>query len=290
MAGAQSKPNTPEGESMSSTFMRGLMLLETIDRYGPLTVTELTRRTGIDKATVSRLVTASTEDGWIARTDRGLVLGPRSALMGRWGVGSDVIAQAEPLVHAIAGITGLMAHAYGLVGSSVVLLASANGREEQQLLGEAVPGLLNVTAAGRAIAAQLTPTQLDSLLPGEPFPDGSEFVESTRRYETTPFITRLLDVPAPVETRGVPTTRRDLDDQLDQIRRAGTAFDPGDLNPNMACIAMPWPHPSMPAALACLGTPTDIAAAEALAVRCMAAASLPAATPRDVITAAAALE
>ena len=274
---------------MSSTFMRGLLLLEAIDRHGPLTITELTRRTGIDKATVSRLVTACTADGWIVRTDRGLVLGARSALMGRWGLGSDVISQAEPLVHAIAGITGLMTHAYGLVGSSVVLLASANGREEQQLVGEMVPGVLTMTAAGRAIAAQLATAQLDSLLTDEPYPDGSDFLESTRGYVATPFITRLLDVPAPVETRGVPTTRGQLDDELEQIRRVGTSFDPGDLNPNMACIAMPWPHPSMPAALACLGTPPDIAAAEALVIRCLAAATLPAATSRDVVAAAAAL-
>jgi DNA-binding IclR family transcriptional regulator len=272
---------------MSSTFMRGLMLLEAIDRYGPLTITELTRRTGIDKATVSRLVTACTEDGWIARTERGLVLGARSALLGRWALGSDVIAQSEPLVHAISGITGLITHAYGLVGSSVVLLASASGREEQQLLGEAVPGILNVTAAGRAIAAQLAPAQLDLVLPPEPFPDGSDFFELTRKYEEAPFITRLLDAPDPAETSGVPTSRRALDEQLARIRKVGIAFDPGDLNPNLACIAMPWPHPSMPAALACLGTPSDVAAAEALVIRCLAAASLPAATAREVVAAAA---
>ena len=272
---------------MSSTFMRGLLLLEAIDRHGPLSITELARRTGIDKATVSRLVTACTEDGWIARTDRGLTLGARSALLGRWAMGSDVIAQAEPLVHAIAGITGLVTHAYGLVGSSVVLLASASGRDEQQLLGEAVPGILNVTAAGRAIAAQLAPDRLDAVLPHEPFPDGSDFIEMTRKYEAAPFINRLLDAPDRTESAGVPTTRKALDSQLDRIRKVGVSFDPGDLTPNLACIAMPWPHPSMPAALSCLGSPSDIASSEALIIRCLAAASLPAATPREVVAAAA---
>jgi DNA-binding IclR family transcriptional regulator len=273
---------------LASTFMRGLGLLQVIDRHGPITVTELARRTGIEIATVSRTVTACAADGWIVKTGRGVTLGPRAALLGRSGHGADVIAAAEPLVHTIAGVTGLTTHAYGLVGAAVVLLASASGRDEQLMLGEAVPGLLNVTAAGRAVAAQLDPADLDTLLPPEPFPDGTDFIESARELMAAAPMSRLLDGHHPPRPGPVPTTRHDLNRQLVQIRATGAAYDHGDLHPAMACIAVPWPHPTLPAALACLGHPASIAAAGPLVLRCLTAAVAAAATPREVIAAAAA--
>ena len=62
---------------MSSTFIRGLALLETIDLYGPITVTELAQRTGVDKSTVSRTLAACEPDGWVVRTEGRVALGPR---------------------------------------------------------------------------------------------------------------------------------------------------------------------------------------------------------------------
>jgi DNA-binding IclR family transcriptional regulator len=272
---------------LASTFMRGLALLEVIDRHGPITVTQLARRTGIDLGTVSRTVTACAADGWVVKTGRGVLLGPRAALLGRAGHGADVITAAEPLVHTIAGITGLTTHAYGLVGASVVLLAFADGHAEHMMLGEAVPGLLNVTAAGRAVAAQLAPADLDDLLPPEPFPNQADFIESTRDLIDAPLIGRLFDEHRPSRPSPVPTTRTELDRQLEQIRATGAAYDHGDLHPAVACIAVPWPHPTLPAALACLGHPAGVSAAEPMVLRCLTAAVATAATPHDVIAAAA---
>lgn len=273
---------------MSSTFMRGLMFLEVIDHHGPLTVTELARRSGIDISTVSRMVAACVADGWIVKADRGVMLGPRCALLGRSGYGSALVRQAEPLVHTIAGITGLMTQAYGLVGSSVLILASADGREGQSLLGVAVPGQLTVTAAGRAIASQLTPTRLDVLLPPEPFPDGSEYIALVSSLVPGSEHGRPSGNGYPARPNHIPKTRKELNRQLTEIRRSGAAFDRGDLHPAIACIAVPWPHPTLPATLACLGTQADITTNETMHLRCLNAATRPAAAPTDVITAAAA--
>jgi DNA-binding IclR family transcriptional regulator len=90
--------------------------------------------------------------------------------------------------------------------------------------------------------------------------------------------------------KNVATTRKELDRQLDTIRQVGVAFDRGDLHPAMACIAAPWPNPTMPAALVCLGSPAEIGASERMALRCLIAATQPAATPADVIAAAVAPE
>ena len=216
-----------------------------------------------------------------------MALGPRCALLGRHGLGADVIGQAEPLVHAVAGATGLLTQALGLVGSVAVLLASASGRgRESQFSGEYVPGPLHAIAAGRAIAAQLTSDQLDAVLPPEPFPDGTEFIESMLKEPAAALFTQFFTEDHNSAPNNVATTRAELDRQLDLIRQTGTAFDRGDLHPAMACIAVPWPHPTLPAALACLGTPAEIAANEPLVLRCLVAAMRPAATPREVIAAA----
>jgi DNA-binding IclR family transcriptional regulator len=280
-----------EDAVMASTFIRGLNLLEVLDHHGPLTITELAARTGMDKGTVSRTVSACVTDGWLARAERGVVLGPRCALLGRRALGSDVISRAEPLVHAVAGATGLMTQAFGLVGPTAVLFASAGGRGgDARFSGMEAPSPLHIIAAGRAIAAQLTSAELDAHLPPEPFPDGAGFMKSMGESSAAPLFTQFLaegDSPVP---KNVPTTRDELDRQLDLIRQLGAAFDRGELHPALACIAVPWPHLSIPAALACLGTPAQIAANEPLALRCLTTAIGPVATPQDVIAAAAQTE
>jgi DNA-binding IclR family transcriptional regulator len=280
-----------EDAVMASTFIRGLNLLEVLDHQGPLTITELAARTGMDKGTVSRTVSACAAGGWLARTERGVVLGPRSALLGRRALGSDVISRAEPLVHAVAGATGLMTQAVGLVGPMAVLLASAGGRGgDIQFSGTDVPGPLHAIAAGKAIAAQLTPAELDAILPAEPFPDGADFIESMGQSSAAPLFSQFLTEGGSPLPKNVATTRDELDRQLDVVRHVGAAFDHGDLHPALACIAVPWPHLSIPAALACLGTPPEITANEPVALRCLTTAIRPAATPREVIAAAAQTE
>src|ERR1700679_1315250 len=142
---------------MSKTLMRGLALLETIDLRGPMTVMELARESGVDKSIVSRIVTALERDGWVARHAAKIEGGPRAALLGHPSQPSRAVRRAEPLVHAIAGVTGLLTQAYGLIGPRAVVLASAGGRGVDAQAGLGSEGPLDVTAAGKTIAAQLEP-------------------------------------------------------------------------------------------------------------------------------------
>src|ERR1700761_1603715 len=105
--------------------LRGLKLLETIDVYGPLPVTEIAQVTGVDKSWVSRIVTACEPDGWVVRENGRIALGPRAALLAQSTPADELIRRAQPLVEAIAGVTGLLAQAYGLVGSHATVLAAA---------------------------------------------------------------------------------------------------------------------------------------------------------------------
>ena len=151
--------------------LRGLKLLETIDVYGPLTVTELARVAGIDKSWVSRIVRACEPDGWVARENGRIALGPRAALLAHAGAAEALIQRAQPLVDAIAGVTGFMAQAYELIGSHATVIAAAGSGRAHLSVGIKMNTSIVATAAGQMIAAQLEPAQLESLLPPEPFPD-----------------------------------------------------------------------------------------------------------------------
>lgn len=54
----------------------------------------------------------------------------------------------------------------------------------------------------------------------------------------------------------------------------------------MGCLAMPWPRPSLTAAIACIGPPAELAAREPLVEAVLRAAGVSGATRADVVTAA----
>src|SRR5258707_500945 len=76
----------------------------------------------------SRAAAAGEGEGWRPRTAARVTMGPRVTLLGHASPFADVIAGAAPLVHAVAGVTGLLTHAYSLIGASSVLIAAGPGR------------------------------------------------------------------------------------------------------------------------------------------------------------------
>ncbi len=270
---------------MSKTFMRGLALLEAIDRWGPITVTELARHLGIDKAIVSRMVTACQRDGWVIRHEGRIVLGPRASLLGHGGPMDQSVRQAEPLVHAIAGVTGLMTQAYGLVGTQAVAFASAKGPGPSLNPGLGTFTPLWVTAAGRSIAAQLDEATLDAILPSDPLPDTRDVIAGLGP-EFVAYLSSTVD-PDEDTHPALPRTHAELRRELEAIRRDGIASDPGQLSPQIACIAVPWHHAALPAALACVGPATDIARSRVLITTLLKAAVKRTATAHSITTAAA---
>ncbi len=272
---------------MSKTLMRGLSLLETIDLRGPLGVMELVRETGIDKSIVSRTISAMEAEGWVVRSESKIELGPRAALLGNSSQGALALRRAEPLVHAVAGVTGLLTQAYGLVGNRAVVLAAAGGRGPSTTvgLGSGVP--LFATAAGKTIAAQLDPDDLSRRLPAEPYPDPAPELANLAGYQ--PIASAVLAEPeTPLETSSaVAGTRSQLEAQLDTVRGEGLAKDTGELHPQMGCRAVAWPQPGIPAAIACIGSPAELAGAEAVVLAALRSAAAPGARPEDIVAAVA---
>jgi hypothetical protein len=69
--------------------------------------------------------------------------------------------------------------------------------------------------------------------------------------------------------------------------RTATPPIPAPLYPTLACIAVPWPQPGFPGAIACLGPPASITAAAPLIRHVLALAAMPGSTHEHIITGAA---
>jgi DNA-binding IclR family transcriptional regulator len=267
---------------MSKTLMRGLALLETIDLYGPITIMELVRHVEVDKSIASRTVSALEQDGWVIRAEGKVQLGPRAALLGHSSLGAETVRIAEPLVHAVAGVTGLLTQAYGLVGTRAVVLAAAGGRGPSTPVGLGTDVPLFATAAGKVVAAQLSPEDLDRRLPPEPYPDPVAELIGLAGF---PPIATALDAAEDdvLSSSTVAHNRHELERQLAAVRDEGLAIDDGEFHPQMGCIAMPWPGAGLPAAFACMGSPADIATAERLVRTALRAATWAGARPEDIV-------
>jgi DNA-binding IclR family transcriptional regulator len=272
---------------MSKTLLSRLAMLEVLDGAGPLTISELAHRSGLDIAVVSRTVAACEGDGWLTRTGGKITIGPRATLLGHCSPFAEVIARAAPLVHAVAGVTGLLTHAYSLVGANSVLIAVGPGRDPSVRPGLAARTPLHATAAGHAIAVQLDASRLDALLPSEPYPDAAEVIATMAGTAAESIFTSASRVTTAAAQPPLARRRDELQARLDLVRKDGFATDPAALDLAIACIAVPWPQPGFPSAIACLGLPEVITVSVALVRRVLAIAAQPGSTPSQIITGAA---
>ncbi len=278
---------------MSSTLLRGLRLLETVDFYGPLTISALARHVGVDKATASRMVAACEVDGWLVRDIDGVRIGPRAAMLGQDAPAGHAFRNAEPLVHAVCGVTGLMTQAYALVGRYAVVMSAANPGGERFPYGLTTRFPLWLTAGGKVIASQLPPDRLDALLPPDPFPKPLEILDTIAPQVVVEAFMRSLGVDAQALPEGpgdssLVADRASLDRQLTQIHDDGRFVDRGEIVPQASCIAVPWLRQGIVAALAVIGPERVVRTEAALIERALTAAVRPGATRESIVAAAAA--
>jgi DNA-binding IclR family transcriptional regulator len=271
---------------MSKTFLRGLDLIELVDLEGPLTISEIARRTGIELSIVSRTVAACEPYGWLVRVNGRIMTGPRCALLGLTSPATLAIRAAEPLVRAIAAAAGVTSVASALVGRETMVLASEMVSGAGPAVTVGVPSRipLYVLADGHAIGAQLSPAQLDKLLPAEPYP-GRDAMSPGFASAVADFMAQF---PGPFHPEPeIVRTRAEFDECLRRVRAEGFSRDHGRLHASISCVARPWPAAGLPSAIACVASRDEIAARRGLIEACLAAATEPGATSQDVIRAAA---
>jgi DNA-binding IclR family transcriptional regulator len=271
---------------MAKTLVRGLELIEEVGLYGPMTISELSRRSGVHVSIVSRTVTALEPEGWLARVDGKVTPGPRCALLGLISPAGKTVASAAALVRATAAVTGVASAAVGLIGTDVMILAAASGAGIELPEGFSSRLPIYVMAAGRAIAAGLSDEHLEAILPAGKFPDATQLLESLAGSSPLPGFLEAAG-PGAGANGSFPRTRKALAAEIATIRETGIARDRGELHPGIHCIAVPWPTHELPASLSCIGSREEIAASREVIEACLRAAARPGSGAQDIFDVAA---
>jgi DNA-binding IclR family transcriptional regulator len=159
---AKKQPPAPAAveEAGSRTLRRGLQLLDTVlagSREG-LRVVELCRASGLERATVYRLLATLMESGYAARRGRfHYVPGPRLAGLSRRTAPSDLASRLQPVLARVSAACGDAAFAIVREGPLSHCIARHVGTHPVQVLviqiGTRQP--LGVGAAGLALLAAL---------------------------------------------------------------------------------------------------------------------------------------
>lgn len=211
---------------MSISALRALEVMDAV-REGPLTITEIARRTGQDKAAVSRTASSLAAEGWLVRTEAGIGLGTRAILLGAGAEHRQALERARSLAHAVSGMTGLTVVVSTVARDRHIVITVAPGPQGlPDFFAAGVGAPMWATAAGVVLLAQLTDEEAVHIVDSAP-------MESPHRR--TPDRDGVLAEVALARTRGV-------------------AVDRGWSHDGARCIATPYPwFEGAPAVMSALG-------------------------------------
>lgn len=196
---------------------RAFAILEEVARSRDgVTLAELSKRLGLHTSTVFHLVQTMVARGYVRqmREGRRYRIGrPLFALAAAARDEVELISLATPVLENLSAVTGETGHFGVWSGGSVVVLAKTQGAGAFQMASSVGPlRPAYCTGLGKALLAALAPSQLD-------------------RYLTTTELRPL----SPHTTVEPERLRR----QLEEVRRDGIAFDDGEFDPEVRCVAVP---------------------------------------------------
>ncbi len=200
---------------MTTSLRKGLGLIDILAAVErPLGLTDLSRRAGLPKSTVHRLLTSLTATGFVTQeTDGRYALGLRLFELGsRVAARLDIRQIARPQLRRLRDMTGETAHLGVVLDDSVVYLEKVDSGQKVQMssrLGGRNP--LHSTALGKALLAF-----------------GSQELRE-----------RILAGPLPARTPRTLVDPDRLAEELDRVRRRGWALDDEESDPQVRCVAAP---------------------------------------------------
>jgi IclR family KDG regulon transcriptional repressor len=196
---------------------RAFAILEEVARQRDgITLAELSKRVGLHNSTTFHLVKTIVSLGYIRQdkdSKRYRVGRPLFALAASSLDEIEMVSFATPILEDLSLQTGESAHFAVRMGDSVVVIARTSGPGAFQLadrVGVVRPA--NCTALGKVILAALRPDQLDRFL------KRIEFKASTPKS--------ITDAKALLQ-------------EIEEVRRSGMAFDDGEFDPEVRCVAVP---------------------------------------------------
>jgi IclR family acetate operon transcriptional repressor len=200
-----------------AALTRGLLLLRELTEAGsPLDLTALRQRTHIPKSTLVRLLSVLDNAGYVVRVDEApnfwlgpSVMPPAEA----YAKALDVSICTKAVLDALATSTGQTANIAVLDETDVVHLSVVE--PDRPIRFRSATGSRDsayCTGLGKVLLAFCELDELAEHLPPEPFP---------------------------ARTKRTIMTRRALLAELDQVRRAGYAFDEEEGDVGVCCLAVP---------------------------------------------------
>lgn len=171
----------------------------------------LSERTGLPKSTLHRLADQLCQIGWMARDSGGYRLGMRMFELGSLAIEEDALHEAAlPHLQALAAKSGMSVHLGILDRAEVIHLekVTAGPTRLAARRGSRLP--VYCTALGKAIAA---------------------YDDDAARA--------VLSLPMPRRTADTITEPFSLRAELSKIRKTGVAFDRGEMNGEIVCVAAP---------------------------------------------------
>lgn len=199
------------------SLARAFSIMEEIARSREgISLAELSKRVGLHNSTTFHLVKTMVSLGYIRQVKDGKryrIGRPLFALAASALDEIEMVSLATPILEDLSRETGESGHFAVRMGDTVVVVARTAGPGAFQLtdrVGVVRPA--HCTALGKVILAALRPDQLD------------RFLERNELAAVTPKAITDANV---------------LKADLDEVRRSGMAFDDGEFNTEVRCVAVP---------------------------------------------------
>jgi DNA-binding IclR family transcriptional regulator len=196
---------------------RAFAILEEIARHREgIGLADLSKRVGLHNSTTFHLAKTMVSLGYVRQekvSKRYRIGRPLFALAASALDEIEMVSLATPILEELSAQTGESSHFAVRMGDAVVVIARTSGPGAFQLterVGVVRPA--HCTALGKVILAALPPERLERFL------ERVELKPSTERSITE-----------------VPKLLR----EIEEVRRSGIAFDDGEFNPEVRCVAVP---------------------------------------------------
>lgn len=204
------------GDGIQS-IKRACLLLEAVAQSrGGIGLAELSRRLGLHTSTTFHIAKTLVNQGYLRQDDQS-----RSYRIGRllFTLAAAALDEVElvnvagPVLADLANITGETTYFAVMSGDQLVVIAKHAGSGAIRIndsIGSIRPK--HATALGKVMLAALTPEQLDAFL---------------REQELPSFTSKTI------------TSAERLRQEVNEVRTNGVAFDDGEFNEELRCVAMP---------------------------------------------------
>lgn len=203
-----------------SVVERISLVLETFNGVGPLTLAQVTSRTGLPRSSVHRLLDQLANVGWLARSpEQTYELGVKAYEMGQAALNQNRLLQgARPVMQAFAQQTGFTIQLAVVDHGDTVYLAKVNGRSSgptPTAVGQRVPA--HLTAVGKAQIALTEAHKNPEVVRGLQHISSGELVRRT--------------------AQSIGSDAR-LEEDLAAVRDRGAAFDRGEAFAGLGCVGV----------------------------------------------------